>query len=208
VAPGVVPNWASQNDVGGFGNFATAYDNFRLGTTSTVNTVTWQGGYFNTATQNPISAFTLTFYSDNGGQPGTPLSSQRIPGNANETFVGFEQGTIPGGNLNFNYSTDLLTPFVADANTQYWLSIVPDLNNVQWGWHTGTGGDSIFFQDFFGVREKNPDGMSTDLAFSLIGTPNVVGGLVIPEPASLAVWGALGLAGLGYGWRRRKAQAG
>jgi hypothetical protein len=39
--------YASQNDTSsnGFGNFATSYDNSILGTATTINQVTWVGGY-------------------------------------------------------------------------------------------------------------------------------------------------------------------
>jgi hypothetical protein len=40
--------FASQNDTpSGIGNFATAYDNFTLSSTSDVEDVEWTGGYFN-----------------------------------------------------------------------------------------------------------------------------------------------------------------
>jgi len=196
-APGL---YASQNDngPGGIGNFATAYDNFTLAHTTAVSDVTWQGGYFLPPTQgtgaNAITAFTLTFWSNNAGTPGVALLSQTIPGNANETFVGSETATTNGGNLVFNYSTDLTIPFVANGGTPYWLSIVPDLTfetseSGQWGWHTGTGGDGSSQQDFFGQRHTNP----SDLAFALSSQTAPV-----PEPASLAVWALLGAAGVAY----------
>jgi hypothetical protein len=197
-SPGV---YASQNDtaVGGIGNFATASDSFRLTSTSLVNSVQWQGGYFLPPNQGPITAFTLTFSADAGGQPGAALLSETIPGNANETFVGSEAGIGRGGNLVFNYSDALPIPFLAQANTTYWLSIVPNLdfsddpNIGQWGWHTGTGGDGTSFQRFLGGPFVNPD----DLAFTLVGIANV------PEPAGLALWSVAALAGLAY--RRRRA---
>jgi len=203
-APGL---WASQNDNGspGLGNFATAYDNFTLTQTTTISDVHWQGGYFDPPVQgtgpDAITAFTLTFYADAAGQPGTVLLSQTIPGNANETFVGTEPAIGNGGNLVYNYSTNLTTPFVANGGTPYWLSIVPNLTfetstSGQWGWHSGTGGDGSSQQDFLGDRFTNP----TDLAFAL-SSPTAQ----IPEPASLAVWGLLSAAGLAY--RRYRGRA-
>jgi hypothetical protein len=199
--------WASQNDtaVGGIGNFATAYDNFTLTKTLPVTGVTWQGGYFAPPNPGPITAFTLTFWSNNAGQPGVALLSEKIPGNANETFVGSEPGTgVGGGNKIFNYSTKLPVAFNAQANTTYWLSIVPDLdfsddpNIGQWGWHTGTGGDGSARQDFLGERFTVPN----DFAFSL-SSPQVA----VPEPASLAAWGLVGLGGFALRWYRRRRAA-
>src|SRR6516225_5030705 len=43
--------YASQNDTNGFGNFATAYDNFTLGTSSNIDQFAWVGGYFNPSSQ-------------------------------------------------------------------------------------------------------------------------------------------------------------
>ncbi len=211
-APGV---YASQNDNGptGAGNFATAYDNFTLSQTTVIKGVTWQGAYFlppNAGTgADAITAFTLTFWSDNAGTPGVALLSQTIPGNANESFVGMETATTNGGNEVFNYFDNLPIPFTAVGGTQYWLSIVPNLfyedaplTDGQWGWHTGTGGDGESMQDFETVtgdpttlmRFTNPH----DLAFSLSDTTVST----VPEPASLAVWGLIGIAGGVYRWRR------
>lgn len=185
---GVFP---SQNDTtpGGFGNFATVYDNFTLTNTSAIADVHWQGGYFNPGEQGNITAFTISFWPDVAGEPGPdPLFTAVIPGNANETFVGDEWfGPI------FDYGVDLTTPFVALADTTYWLSIVPDLAfPPQWGWYTGVGGDGKGVIDFFSLGRIE---LQTDFAFSLTGS-------VIPEPASLTLF-SLGLIGL-FGYSRRK----
>jgi len=213
---GRVGAWASQFDTGtpSLGNFATAFDNFSvMGAGSfQVNSVSWQGGYFAPPTSGPITQFTLTFYSNSAtGTPGTPLLTETIPGNANETFVGTEPASgALGPDLVFNYSTDLPTPFAGTAGTQYWLSIVPDLNFSssdfgQWGWHTGTGGDGTSFQDFVVPGQPPFHGFNpNDLAFTLTG----LGPTVIPEPTSMLVWGALGVAWLaGYRARKRKVAA-
>lgn len=55
--------YSSQNDTsGGFGNFATVYDNFTLGVTSTVADVNWTGGFFNPIEMGSITAFTVTLW--------------------------------------------------------------------------------------------------------------------------------------------------
>ena len=180
--------FASQNDPAVFGNFATAYDNFTLGTTTAILDVHWQGGYFNPPVTNPITQFTVTFWSDGGGQPGAALLAQTFPGNAGETFVGFQDG-LPI----FDYGVTLTEPFTAVGGMTYWLSIQPTLAlPPQWGWHTGTGGDGLFVQDFFGVRNFR----SGDLAFGLT---------VVPEPSTLSLAGVGALLGLiRYVWQRRR----
>jgi hypothetical protein len=188
--------FASQNDTaGGFGNFATTFDNFTLTAATTITDVHWQGGYFNPPTLAPISTFTLIFWDNSAvNTPGAALLTAHIPGNANETLVG------PGSNvLIFDYSVDLPVPFVAAGGTTYWLSIVPDLPfPPQWGWHTGTGGDGRVVQDFSGRSV-----LETDLAFALTGEVRAV-----PGPASLAlvvagIVAGLPLLGLGALKRRR-----
>src|SRR5690348_9057061 len=95
--------YASQNDTtGGNGNFATVYDNFTLNTSATINNVQFMGAYFNPPNQGPITGWTIQFWSDNAGQPGSSLFSQHINGTGNETTLGFCRG-FPC----FGYSLDI-----------------------------------------------------------------------------------------------------
>ena len=170
--------YASQNDTnsGGFGNFATVYDNFTLSTATEVWGVQWTGGYFN-GTIAPIAGFTLQFYSDSGGVPGASIYSTYIPGTAGETDIG-----LYGAYELYNYSAGLGTPFDAAGGTQYWLSIVPDIGfPPQWGWTSGTGGDGASYQVFFGAGSV----LAADMAFSLS----------TPEPFTFGLIG-IGLAGI------------
>jgi hypothetical protein len=176
--------FASQNDTtGGNGNFATVYDNFTLGTAATVDSLHWEGEYFNPPNQGQITAWTVTIWSDNGGQPGAPLQVTHVDGTANETFDGIFNG-FPA----YTYSVSGLG-FSADAGVQYWISEVPDLGfPPQWGNSSGTGGDGVAFQDFFGTRTQ----LAADMAFALDG-----GNVGVPEPGTLVMLGTgvLGLAG-------------
>jgi hypothetical protein len=105
----------------------------------------------------------------------------------------------------YNYSANLNTPFQAVAGTTYWMSIVPDLpltlpDELQWGWHTGTGGDGISVQ----TNTLSPPFtrvLQTDLAFSLSSPAQA-----IPEPTSLLAWVVIGVAG-GCRWCRRRKRA-
>ena len=159
--------YSSQNDTNGFGNFATVYDNFTLGGNSSVMNVMFTGSYFNPPSQGAINAFTINFFSDAGGMPGGLLQSFNMAGVANETSI----GTDNVGDPLFTYSFDLSSSFNALGGTQYWMSIVPDLDfPPQWGWESGTGGDGVAYQDFFGARSQ----LMGDLAFTLNGDLNRV----------------------------------
>jgi hypothetical protein len=174
--------FSSQNDTNGLGVFAQVYDNFTLGSTTNLSSVEWIGSYFNPPVQGPITAWTVQFYSDNAGQPGSLLYSTNVAGTAGETFLGLDNVGDP------TYIYGLNVNFTAAAGTQYWLSVYPDLGfPPQWGWETGTGGDGISYQDFFGARTQ----LASDESFALFA------GTSTPEPSTLIMLGTgiLGLAG-------------
>jgi hypothetical protein len=179
--------FASQNDTtGGFGNFATTYDNFKLASSSNITSVDFTGGYFNPGAPGTITKFTLTIYSDVAGAPGAALYTQVVNSNGNEVLL--------SGNID---TYDIATSFIAAAGTEYWVSVVPDLGfPPQWGWATGTGGDGIGYQCFFGACGQT----GNDFAFTLNGQGTV------PEPLTLSLFGA-GLTGVAAMRRRKKVLA-
>jgi hypothetical protein len=185
--------YASQNDTTyGLGNFATAYDNFTLSSTSNITEVTWVGSYFSVSgAQLPgtITGFNVDFWSNASGAPGIHLAGTGdVAGNAGETYLGSDNYGDP------TYSYSLNTAFTASAGTMYWLSIVPDSAfPPQWGWEIGTGGDGAAYQVFLG----NGGPIGNDLAFALYG--NTV--TTTPEPASIVLFGTF-LAGSFLGRRK------
>ncbi len=175
--------YASQNDAA-LGNFATAYDNFTLGSAANINQVEWIGSYL--TGNGGITGFTLKFWSNAGNAPNTLLATYSVGGNAAETFLQNDNLGYPS----YLYTLGLGSNFAAAAGTEYWLSIVPNLNfPPQWQWETGVGGDSNNYQCYFGACGNNP----YDLSFALyVGQQSQT-----PEPGSLILLGTgmLGLAG-------------
>ncbi len=123
--------FASQNDtVGGFGNFATVYDQFTLAKGNSlwdVESFHFVGGYFNIGPPPFVTALTLELYAnDNGGSaPGTPIAIGSFP-SFDETGTWRRRLLIRS-----------IFPELRMAPGTYWASVVPDLGfPPQWGWAT------------------------------------------------------------------------
>lgn len=202
--PGTFNALTSQNQASG-ADFQ-AYDNFTLGTTTTIGALTWQGFYWNPNGQafNPAAPnttqFEIGFFQDNLGVPGNLIGSAIVLTSLKTAVVGTTSfGPDLNGQLDtvriMNFSANLSSSFTASAGTKYWLSIVSFASGYppEWLWTSGTGGDGISAQLQYSTNLINQK--SGDRAYSLytssLGQPPPG----IPEPATvvLAVLGAVGL---------------
>jgi hypothetical protein len=176
--------YSSQNDPIQWGRYAEVYDNFTLATDAQITSLSWLGILFN-GVPSPIASFEVNFYEDLAGQPGSLL--------ATETFIG-DAGLTNNGDGTISHTVTLGSAFFAASGSTYWVSFVPTLDfPPQWGWGQSDIGDSISFQDYFGVR----DPLAMDFAFELRGT-------AVPEPSSWALC-ALGLGSiLAVRYRQRR----
>jgi hypothetical protein len=194
--PALSGSWQSQTANGASG-FNEAFDNFSLATTETVTNVSWTG--FMLPDFGLIDGFTISFYADNfdntgdPGNLGTLLGSTTITGDAGQVA-----NAVPNkGSFGiFNFST-AIDPFVANANTTYWVSIVadPSLNSADYRWAFSDQGDGTFIS--FDGNDVTSIGPPANLAFTLSNGST-------PEPPSFVLAGSGMLAMIGVGFRRFK----
>jgi hypothetical protein len=125
---------------GHFGGFSSdsqfrVAEDFQFAQTVSVGKLIWWGGYFNPP-PGPDS-FTVQLYADAGGRPGGLLSGFDIGPITKGATGNFELAPLYP---EYRYSANLLTPFVAQAGTTYWLSIIYSPIEI-WLWEDSTRTD-------------------------------------------------------------------
>jgi hypothetical protein len=158
-------------------------DPFMLGAgTTTIDGVNWWGTCVDPATSFsascPTGDFTIDFFADSSGAPGTLLASYGV-GDANQTATG---NFIGGFYTEYSYSAGISDPGLS-AGTQYWLGISNSTDSsVIWAMETSTsgavGGHDLLFPPSTWVGNPN------DLAFNLTGPSSAP---AIPEPGTLVL---------------------
>jgi hypothetical protein len=155
-----------------------AFDNFTLGSTGTISSVSWDG----VSTGAQPTSFAVDFYSNNGGVPGTLLFTDTTGVTSTDT------GSQLSGFEIFQYSANIGS-FIATGGTGYWLSVISE-NSPNWYWASGSGGNGTAYQLTGGTGAV----LNNDLAFSL-SSPT-------PEPSEIVLTGTGLLGALGMARRR------
>ena len=153
-----------------------------------VTGVRWRGAYFDIFGPDLDGDydFNIIIYADNGtgtsptGGPGDPTETARHI----EFFTNSEVNETPtfidaSGLQHFSYSIELTRPFLADANTKYWLTVQSiGLLPLQWGWALSNQrhlrGPVMGFPPFgivFWTLVSAATPFDEDVSFVLVGFP-------------------------------------
>jgi hypothetical protein len=157
----------SPGHFGGFGSdggVITVADDFQFTQDTVIGRLHWWGGYFNPP-PGPDN-FIIQLFADNGGQPGSVLSDFSLG-----SVAKFSTGNYlnPGLYPEFRYSAELLSPFQAQANVRYWLSIINPPRDI-WLWEVSASPVNV------GVQ-RSRDGGATwqpyfdNTAFEVVAIP-------------------------------------
>jgi hypothetical protein len=190
-AVGSNPRTAEYSTVSNDG-FRT-FDNFTPGFNATVQKVSFSGHYvdFNNPQVAPTpqtDTFTIAFWANNGGLPGSLLSSETFNfADLSPTLLGtggFNLGTVYQVSR-YSFTANLTTAFSVNQGTQYWISIlgVRDANNPIFGWFGATGGDNVSVQQSLGASYQVTGTSTTSLDRAVV----IEGSVAVPEPGSVAL---------------------
>jgi hypothetical protein len=159
-------------------NGQVIFDNFVLPSDSVVTNLGWSGAYqMNTVPTNPVP-FSVSFYSDQGGLPGTLLSTQNV------SVLGTQTGVSPtSGYLIRTYDALLPTTVNLTGGARTWVSIVETETSMHdtwmWQFSKDRGGNGVAYQNGPNATLAWRDNF--DVSFSLAGTA------AVPEPSTLAL---------------------
>lgn len=145
-------------------------DNFTPKTSGNITNVCWWGMYLNfdlgvECSTGTTDAFTITFYADNAGCPGTQISSQSVTASRSATGQ-LILDTFP----EFQYQATLTTPVAVVRDQCFWIEIRNNVSGTDcfWLWESSAGGDLNSVQDVDGLPYVCPaDDTLTDNAFCL-----------------------------------------
>jgi hypothetical protein len=177
------------------GNAILTADDFVLGSTATIQAVTWQGANSPAGAPGP-DAFRILFYTD-PIDPSSLVASFDV-GAANRAEAG---STIGAGDVLYNYWANLGgVGFTATAGTRYWITIINDELVAPVDLWTWAGGASGTMSGSFN-NGQNWFSQPGSTNFTLDSAP-------IPEPATLTLLGLGLMLGGGTHLRHRRLALG
>ena len=151
--------YISQFDTagGGLGDFSKSYENFSFVHGALVTDVHWTGGIQTPGGEDAVTGWTIQFWTDNAGQPGTLIQGQDFLAAAVTAVHIGVVGPIDA----FAYSVNV-TQFIADAGVTFWISIQAQLRlPEEWFW--ATAGAGTCWQVLFGAGASQPNNLALDL---------------------------------------------
>lgn len=166
-----------------------------VGATCRINAINFFGNNFLAGANDITDNFTVTFYADNSGVPGTVLSSQNVG-----DLIPTTTGTFDASGFEILSYDSSLSDVIVNAGVTYWVSVVNAITaadvDEDWLWSND--------ENPAATSAESPDAVSPftattgNFAFQLRGdrVPAVA------EPASIALLGA-GLGLVAFARRRR-----
>lgn len=146
-----------------------AFDDFTSAETTTIRTISWQGGYCRKpnlpgAPSAVSTSFRVWFDTDHNGLPWifSGYAVTFTPAEAHEQFA-FGAKWNEFDCAYYDYTAVLPTPFPVTAATRYWLGIRAT-TDVRWGWRLGSQDNGV---SALGTQNTGAVITSKDLAFSL-----------------------------------------
>jgi hypothetical protein len=164
-----------------FGNGQQMADDFTVGSSATIQSVTWWGIYNNPIKEGSLQQpwdFEIFIYGDNGGLPDTSkvIGSSQVSFNS-LTDTGENFADNPFGDDIYVFTADV-TPINLSAGTTYWFSVLADTSNDainNFSWRYAEGGNA--------VRRTGENGTFTDPFSADNGVMLfILNGVLIPEP--------------------------
>ncbi len=169
----------------------TVADDFETPSSRAVlSSVCWTGGGQDQTTGGPCSGaddFTVTYYDDAGGMPGSVIASFSQSGGSLTVDSGPTGLLIAGALAEIEY-TGAHAPVTLGDGTCYWIEITNAAAGCNWFWGTSSEGNGIAFQDGDGFVP--PDGYDEsdrivgDLSFCLDTGLGDAGNCLPPPPAN------------------------
>lgn len=161
---------------------------------STIADATWWGGCAPTEVTCPAGDFTLSFYTDVAGAPGTLIQSYSV-GDADQTLTGNSIGCSIGTCFDeYSYSASF-GPLTLTPGTTYFFAVGNNTGETDtWGQETADAFAPSGSHYQFDGTDWSPQ-LST-LAYELTGPA------AVPEPTSILLLGTVFL-GIGAAFRRK-----